>query len=197
MTALWLAASRDSAASRLPIRRAGTTKTGSRMRATTVICHEMLSITTSVRVRVTRLLTTPDSVPLNARWAPSTSLLSRLTSAPVRVRVKNAIGMRWTWSKTVVRRSRIKPSPIVAESQRVQIASAASATAIRAIRPAMPKTLLRESPLTIALTTWPARTGVATARHAETTLNTRKWISRRLCGAAKPPMRLSVSLVSR
>ena len=45
---------------------------------------------------MTMLLTTPDSVSLKARWAPMTSLLSRLTSAPVRVRVKNAIGMRCT-----------------------------------------------------------------------------------------------------
>jgi hypothetical protein len=39
------------------------------------------------------LLTTEPSVPVTARWAPMTSLLSRLTSAPVWVRVKNAIGM--------------------------------------------------------------------------------------------------------
>ena len=34
-----------------------------------------------------------------------TSLFSRLTSAPVCVRVKNAIGIRCTWSNTCVRRS--------------------------------------------------------------------------------------------
>ncbi len=33
------------------MRRAGMTNTGSRIRATSVICHEMLSITTSVRVK--------------------------------------------------------------------------------------------------------------------------------------------------
>ena len=44
------------------------------------------------------LLTTPDSVEVNARCAPSTSLLSRLTSAPVCVRVKNCSGIRCTWS---------------------------------------------------------------------------------------------------
>ena len=47
---------------------------------------------------VSRLLTTLDSVPVNACWAPSTSLLSRLISAPVWVRVKKAMGIRWTWS---------------------------------------------------------------------------------------------------
>ena len=44
--------------------------------------------------------TTPDSVEVNACWAPITSLLSRETSAPVWVRVKNATGIRCTCSKT-------------------------------------------------------------------------------------------------
>ena len=51
------------------------------------------------------LATTEDSVLVSARWAPMTSLLSRLTSAPVCVRMKKATGMRCTWSKTSVRRS--------------------------------------------------------------------------------------------
>ena len=46
-----------------------------------------------------------DSVEVNARWAPMTSLFSRETSAPVWVRVKNASDWRWTWPKTRVRRS--------------------------------------------------------------------------------------------
>ena len=62
-----------------------------------------------------------------------TSLLRRLTSAPVRVRVKNATGMRWTWSYTAVRRSRMSPSPMLAESQRVSSPVAASASAMTAI----------------------------------------------------------------
>ena len=64
------------------------------------------------------LLTTPDSVQVKARWAPITSLLSRLTSAPVRVRVKKATGMRCTWPNTARRRSRIRPSPILDDCQR-------------------------------------------------------------------------------
>lgn len=63
-----------------------------------MICQDRLSITTRVSSRVTRLLKTSDSVLLKARWAPMTSLLRRLTSAPVRVRVKKATGMRCTWS---------------------------------------------------------------------------------------------------
>ena len=51
------------------------------------------------------LPTVPDRVDVNACWAPITSLLSRLTSAPVWVRVKNCSGMRCTWSYTWVRRS--------------------------------------------------------------------------------------------
>ena len=39
--------------------------------------------------RATTLDTTEPSVPVTARWAPSTSLLSRLVSAPVSLRVKN------------------------------------------------------------------------------------------------------------
>ena len=39
------------------------------------------------------LLSTLASVEVIADWAPITSLLSRLTSAPVRVRVKKATGI--------------------------------------------------------------------------------------------------------
>ena len=55
---------------------------------------------------------------MNARWAPITSLFSRLTSAPVRVRVKNATGIRCTCPNTARRRSRIRPSPIRADCHR-------------------------------------------------------------------------------
>ena len=60
--------------------------------------------------------TVPDRVEVNARWAPMTSLLSRETSAPVWVRVKNASDWRWTWAKTWVRRSKIRPSPMRLDS---------------------------------------------------------------------------------
>ncbi len=62
--------------------------------------------------------TTPESVSLKARCAPMTSLLSRLTRAPVLVRVKKATGIRWTWSKTARRRSRMRPSPMFDDSHR-------------------------------------------------------------------------------
>ena len=116
-----------------PIRLAGRTNTGSSTSASAVICQDSVNITAAVSTRLTTLLTTPDRVEVKACWAPSTSLLSRLTSAPVWVRVKNASGIRCTWSKTAVRRSKIRPSPIRAEYQRCASDRPASTTA----RPAM------------------------------------------------------------
>ncbi len=142
---------------------------------------------------MTRLPTTPDSVSLNARWAPMTSLLRRLTSAPVRVRVKKAMGWRCTWSNTLARRSRISPSPMLAENHRVATPRTASATARRAIRPASPTTTSTEARCTIASTTRPASTGVATASTAPTMLSTRNAPSRRPCGRANATIRRSVS----
>ena len=56
---------------------------------------------------------------VKACWAPMTSLLRRLTSAPVCVRVKKASGIRWMWRKTFDRMSKIRPSPMTAEMRRV------------------------------------------------------------------------------
>ena len=187
-----LAASRSSRASLVPIRRAGSTKTGSSTSASRVICQEMPSITISVSTSVTRLPTTPDRVSLNARCAPITSLFSRLTSAPVRVRVKNAIGIFCTWSKTAVRRSRISPSPMLAENHLVSRPRPASATAITAISTARLTTTDGSAAPTIASTTRPASTGVATASAAVTTLSSRNQPSCRRCGRANvgdPPQR--------
>lgn len=149
-------------------------------------------MTPRVSSSVTTLLTTPDRVLLKARWAPMTSLLRRLTSAPVRVRVKNATGMRCTWSKTAVRRSRIRPSPRLAESQRLTRPSAASATAITAMRRDSRVTVSDSLPETIAFTTRPASTGVATASSAVATLRTRNRATRRRCGRANAAMRRRV-----
>ena len=59
----------------------------------------------STRTSWITLDTTEDSTLVSACWAPITSLFSLLTSEPVCVRVKNAIGWRCTWLKTSVRRS--------------------------------------------------------------------------------------------
>ena len=69
------------------------TKIGSRTSASKVICQEMVSMAISAKINETTFPTTPDSVSEKARCAPITSLFSRLTRAPVRVRVKNAIGI--------------------------------------------------------------------------------------------------------
>ena len=65
-----------------------------------MICHDSASIATITMVTVMTLLTTEPSVFVNACCAPMMSLFSRLTSAPVCVRVKNAIGIRCTCPNT-------------------------------------------------------------------------------------------------
>jgi len=142
------------------------------------------------------LVTTPDSVQVNARWAPITSLSSRLTRAPVRVRVKKAIGIRCTWENTARRRSRISPSPMRDDCHRSAIPTAASSTASTAMTSARRTTVPSPRPSMMASTTWPASTGLATVRTAPTTLRARKAASLRRCGRAKAQMRPSVALVN-
>ncbi len=105
MSAFSVICSRVIAASRRPISRAGSRNTGSSRIATTVSCQDSTSIAPTTRIRLMMFDTTPDSVDVNACCAPITSLFSRETSAPVWVRVKNAIGIRWTCPNTLVRRS--------------------------------------------------------------------------------------------
>ena len=81
-----------------PTRFAGTMNAGRITSASRVRRHSSSAITTSVETSVKTLNTTWPSVPVRARWAPITSLFIRLISEPVCVRVKKAIGMRWTWS---------------------------------------------------------------------------------------------------
>nr|BFE80218.1 hypothetical protein GCM10020093_028190 [Planobispora longispora] len=87
-----------------PTHLAGKMKIGSSTRATAVICQDSAIIAPSTSTSMTTLETTEDSVLVKARWAPITSVFSRETRAPVWVRMKNATGMRCTWSKTSVRR---------------------------------------------------------------------------------------------
>ena len=68
---------------------------------------------TRVRATVIRLPTTDDRMSVNASWAPRTSLFSRLTSAPVCVRVKKATGIRCMWANTLERMSKMSPWPMV------------------------------------------------------------------------------------
>ena len=105
MSAFSCIASRVILASRRPSSWAGTTNSGSMISATRVICQDSASMAMSTTTRVTTLDTTDDSVEVKACCAPITSLFSRVTSEPVWVRVKNAIGIRCTCAKTLTRSS--------------------------------------------------------------------------------------------
>ena len=99
------------------------------MRLISVICHDRKNMTTSTRATLIRLETTDDSVSVKACWAPITSLLSRLMSAPVWVRVKKAMGIRWMCSNTLDRMSKMSPSPTLADTQRMAMDRAVSTRA--------------------------------------------------------------------
>ena len=105
MPALSCMASRVMTCSRRPTQRAGSRNSGVSSSAQRVICQDRNSMVATTSTRPMTLETTEDSVEVNACWAPITSVLSRLTSAPVWVRVKKATGIRWTWANTLVRRS--------------------------------------------------------------------------------------------
>ncbi|CAB4846151.1 unannotated protein [freshwater metagenome] len=79
--------------------------TGSSTRASRVRRHSSNAIAVSVVASTTMLLTTLPSVLVTAVCAPTTSLFRRLVSAPVCVRVKNAMGMRCTLANSATRRS--------------------------------------------------------------------------------------------
>ena len=186
MAALCIAASRSRMPTRAPMRRAGMTKIGSSTMASSVICHDRLAITPTVSTSTITLVTTPDSAEVNARWAPITSLLSRLTRAPVWVRVKKAIGIDCTCSNTRRRRSRMRFSPSWLDVQRSSRPTAASARATSGDEHGQADRRRRwSSPSTMALTAGPARIGVATPSTAEVVARIRKMVIRRRCGAAK------------
>jgi len=123
---------------RFPTQRAGSTRTGRSRRETSVICHDSNAIAVIVIATPIRLPRTEENVSVNACCASSTSLFRRLTSAPVWVRVKNAIGICWMWAKTFVRMSKMRPSPIRAEIQRWPSDRAASTNASPARTTARP-----------------------------------------------------------
>ncbi len=97
---------------------------GNVARHSSVTCQLSASIAMPTTTTLIMFETVLDSVEVNARCAPMTSLLSRETRAPVWVRVKNASDMRCTWANTLVRRSKIRPSPMREDSQPMPTASA-------------------------------------------------------------------------
>ena len=84
--------------SRRPTTRAGMRNAGRSSRATRVICQLRMNIVPRMIATRIRLPTTLENRSVKACWAPMTSLLSRLMSAPVWVREKKAMGMRWMCS---------------------------------------------------------------------------------------------------
>ena len=124
--------SRVRPARRRPRKRVGSRNNGTRTRAASVSCHDKDVIATSSTTRLTALLTTVDNVVVNACCAPTTSELMRVTRAPVCARVKNAMGWASTWRNTSARRSKMRPSPRRADSQRCVIVTPALSTATSA-----------------------------------------------------------------
>ena len=105
MSALPFIRSRVSAAIRPLTQRDVSSSNGNSSRQSSVTCQLRVSIVIPTTTTETMLETVPESVDVNALWAPITSEFSRLTSAPVWVRVKNASDCRCTWANTLVRRS--------------------------------------------------------------------------------------------
>ena len=128
---------------------------------------------------VTRLLTTFESVSVKACWAPRTSLLSRVTSAPVWVRVKKAIGISWMWRNTCERRSKMMPSPSEADTQRCTSDSPASATASAASSSARLTTRFRLPPMMPLLMIDLMISGFTAPITASTTTRNRNAVMRR------------------
>ncbi len=81
-----------------PTRRDTSRYTGTSASANNVMRQSRYSIVTSVKATPMVLDTVVLSVDVTACCAPTTSLFMRLIKAPVCVRVKKAMGIRWTWS---------------------------------------------------------------------------------------------------
>ena len=111
MSALSCIDSRVRPCSLRPTPLAASTKNGSTASVISVSCQLSASISPTAATTCTTFAASVPNVPVKADCAPITSLLRRLISAPVCVRVKNASGMRWTWSKRRRRRSKIRCSP--------------------------------------------------------------------------------------
>ena len=82
----------------------------------------------STSTTVTTLPIAVDRMSVKASRTPETSLLSRLTRAPVRARVKKASDICWMWTNTFLRRSKTISSPTRAAICRCQKVRPASTT---------------------------------------------------------------------
>ena len=102
MPSIW---ARERSASLVPTMREAISRIGNSATHSSVTGQLRNSIVTPTTTAAMTLETVPCRVEVKARWAPMTSLLSLLTSAPVWVRVKKASDWRCTWANTCVRRS--------------------------------------------------------------------------------------------
>ncbi len=170
---------RDRPCRRRPTIRAGTMNSGSSATASSVTRHSSRNIAERVTDTLMTLSTIPPSVPVRARWAPTTLLFSRVMSAPVWVRVKKASGMACTCSNSIVRRSRMSPSPMEEDSHRSIMVMIDTAIATPAI-PAKSSPSSPVSPSGMArLMTMRTSCGGAAESTALTTMTDRNPISRR------------------
>ncbi len=80
-----------------PTRRLIATKTGSRSSETTVSRQSRASMATTVAMTAVRLETSEVAVEVTVACIPPMSLAMRDWTSPVRVRVKKASGIRWSW----------------------------------------------------------------------------------------------------
>ena len=136
ISAFTLICSREMVCRRWPTRLAGMMKMGNTTSAMRVRRHSRRIIAANVVTSTMTLLTTLPNVLVTAVCAPTTSLFSRLMSAPVWVRVKNATGMRCTLANNAERRSKMSPSPMRALHHRCTMASSASSNAAATTNPA-------------------------------------------------------------
>src|SRR5680860_262540 len=95
-----------------PTHREASSSSGNSARQASVTFQLRANMVMPTTTTLIELDTVLDSVEVNARWAPITSLFRRETSAPVWVRVKKARDIRCTCPKTLVRRSKIRLSPM-------------------------------------------------------------------------------------
>ncbi len=98
-----------------PTRRLIHTNTGSRSSETRVSRQSSASIATTEAITAVRLETSEVAVEVTVACMPPMSLAMRDCTSPVRVRVKKASGIRWSWAYTAVRRSCMTRWPTVVE----------------------------------------------------------------------------------
>ena len=146
----------------------------------------------ATRIKLSRLLITPERVEVKACCAPMTSEFNLEISAPVWVRVKNAIDCFCTCSKINLRRSYINPSPIRAENHLPIMLKSASSIAIIPTATANLVTSAESFGITPSSINFLSNNGVATIKKASITTVTKNRESDTLYGIANLAIRFNV-----